>query len=316
MLRFRVRAADGRWAEGTALPVGLVQNFPNRQAALREVDRQGLLVRINCDTLSAGPIRFDALAEFYLNTDYGVDAGRPKSENSVPIVTHYVRDYIIARWGKEIAEHIKTLDVQRWLKSLNKDNGLKWSTIDKIRGLMSRIYKIGIVHERVIKNPVEKVEIPTKSDYRAILITPSLTRAILGLFGDNLLHFTILLTCAATALRASEIIALRWADIIWEEGRIRISKRWAKGKDGDPKTQSSDAYVPLHPVLRVSLEDWHQQTPYPRQDDFVFPSLKSLGRVPISTSIFVADYLRPAALAVGVRIPNGCASGSITSATA
>ena len=309
VLRFRARAAEGSWVEGTPLLVGLVQDFPDKQAALREVDRQGLLVRINCDAPSTGPIRFDALAEFYLKTDYGEDAGRPKSENSIPIVEHYVRDYIIARWGNEIAETIKTLDVQRWLKSLHKVNGLEWPTVDKIRGLMNRIYKVGIVHERSFKNPVEKVEIPTKSNYKAILITPALTRAILGRFGNNLLHFTLLLACAATALRAAELIALRWADILWAEGRIRISKRWAKGKDGKPKTEASDDYVPMHPVLSLSMKEWHQQTPYRKPNDFVFPSMKRLGKVPISASIFVADYLRPAALAVGVVIPKGARFG-------
>src|ERR1035438_5675501 len=138
VLRFRVRSADGRWVEGTSLPVGLVRNLPKREDALREVDRRHLLVQINCDASSVGPIRFDALAEFYLRTDYGDDAGRPKSENSIPIVSHYVRDYLIARWGNEIAEKIKTIDIQRWLKSLHKKNELEWTTVAKIRSLMNR----------------------------------------------------------------------------------------------------------------------------------------------------------------------------------
>ena len=58
-------------------------------------------------------------------------------------------------------------------------------------------------------------------------------------------------------------------------------------------------------VLRVSLEDWHQQTPYPRQDDFVFPSLVRDGKVPISASIFVQDHLRPAAVSAGVVLAKG-----------
>ena len=115
--------------------------------------------------------------------------------------------------------------------------------------------------------------------------------------------------CAATALRASEIIAVRWVDILWDEGKIRISKRWAKGEDGDPKTPASNAFVPMHPVLRESLQDWHRQTPYSKEQDFVFPSLKCSGKVPLSASIFVADHLRPAAIAVGVRIPKGARFG-------
>ena len=172
MLRYRVTAADGRWVEGTPLPVGLVRDLPNREGALREVDKLGLLVRINRDAQTAGPIRFNALAEFYLKTDYGEDAGRPKSDNSIPIVTHYVRDYLIARWGSnELAENIKTLTIQRWLKSLHNDNGLAWPTVAKIRSIMCRIYKVGIVHEKVTRNPVENAETQTMSNYKAILLT-------------------------------------------------------------------------------------------------------------------------------------------------
>ena len=36
-----------------------------------------------------------------------------------------------------------------------------------------------------------------------------------------------------------------------------------------------------------------------------FPSLKAKGRVPLSSSVFVADYLRPAAKAAGVQIHDG-----------
>jgi integrase len=119
------------------------------------------------------------------------------------------------------------------------------------------------------------------------------------------LHFTLVLTCAATALRASEIVALRWSDIRWDEGRVRISKRWAKGKDGKPKTQASDDYVPMHPVLGVSLNDWRKQSPYAKSTDFIFPSFRCNGKAPLSPSTFVADHLRPAAKAAGVPIADG-----------
>jgi integrase len=46
-------------------------------------------------------------------------------------------------------------------------------------------------------------------------------------------------------------------------------------------------------------------SPYARDGDFVFPSLKALGRVPLSASIFVSDHLRPAAKKAGVPIEDG-----------
>jgi integrase len=100
------------------------------------------------------------------------------------------------------------------------------------------------------------------------------------------------------------------SDVRSESGRreARFSakpKRWANGKDGETKTEASDGYVPLHPILSAHLRSWREQSPYAENGDFVFPSLKARGSVPLSASIFVADYLRPAAKKAGAHIENG-----------
>lgn len=302
MLRYRITREDGRRVEHT-LPVGLVRNFPKQQDAWREVDRLGIGVRIN-ETSPPGRVLFRFLAEHYLKADFGEDAARPKSDNTAANMRHIVRDYLVPRFGDEVAEDIKPLDIQRWLKSLHTDRQLAWNTVAKMRGVMSRIYKVGLLHERVSKNPLEHVETRSTTSYRAILITPGQTLAILENL-PNPLHHTLVLTCAATALRASEILALRWPDILWDEGRIRVSKRWARGKDGRTKTEASDGYVPMHSVLARRLRKWQTQTPYGKSTDFVFPSFKAGGRVPLSASAFVADHLRPAAITAGVPIQPG-----------
>jgi integrase len=169
---------------------------------------------------------------------------------------------------------------------------------------MHRIYKIGILHECVAKNPVLHVDTRCKSTYRAIIISPAQTLAILNSL-PAVLHWTLVLTCAAAALRSSEILALRWSGVLWDERRIRVSKRWAKGEDGETKTDASDGYVPLHPVLAGHLRAWQQQTPYAKDADFVFPSMRARGRKPLCSSVFVADYLRAAARKAGVHIEHG-----------
>jgi integrase len=117
--------------------------------------------------------------------------------------------------------------------------------------------QVGVLHEYVSVNPVEHVETRCKTNYRAIVLTPKQTLAILHLL-SNPLHYVLVLTCAATVLRSSEILALRWADILWLEGKIRASKRWAYGKDGETKTEASDGYVPMHPVLAQQLGEWRK----------------------------------------------------------
>jgi integrase len=302
VLRYRVTKPDGKRVEH-GVPVGLVRDFPKEKDAWREVDKLGLLVRIN-DAPDDGRIKFDALAEHYLKADFGADAVRPKSVNTIPIVEHYVRDYLSNRWGREIAGDIKALELQRWLKTLHDEGKLAWTTISKIRGIMLRIYKVGILHELVTANPVAHVETRSKTSYRAIVITPAQTFAILKSL-TSALHFALVLTCAATALRASEILSLRWDDILWEENKIRVSKRWAKGADGETKTEASDGHVPLHPILAEHLREWQSHTPHAKGADFVFPSLRAKGKKPLYASSFVADYLRPAARTAGVAIADG-----------
>ena len=169
---------------------------------------------------------------------------------------------------------------------------------------MLRIYKVGILHELVSKNPAQPVETRSTTNYRAIVITPQQTRSILRTLSSPL-HRILVFTCAATALRSSELLALRWADIRFEDERIRVSKRWLRGKDGATKTASSDGFVPLHPRLGRHLKAWHSRTPYGKDTDFVFPSFKANGRVPLSPSVFVADHLRTAAVGAGVKVPEG-----------
>jgi integrase len=166
--------------------------------------------------------------------------------------------------------------------------------------------KVAIIHKKVSKNPVEGLETSTKTTYRAIKITPAQTLSILRSMLQNVVHFTLVFVVAATALRSSEVLSLRWADILWEERKIRIIKSWKKtGVDGSTKTPSSERDVPMGRVLAHYLREWHKQTPYAKPTDFVFPSIKESGRVPICASVFCADHLRPAAKKAGVVIPDG-----------
>jgi integrase len=303
VLRFREDTGIGARRE-RVIPIGLLRDFPKERDARKEVDRRGLLVEVNAED-PVGRIRFDALASFYLKAEHGADAVRQKSTTTIPIVRHYVKDYLSARWGEQLAEDIKPIDIQRWLVSLHQKQGLSWSTVSKLRGIMLRVYKIGIRFGQVSTNPVAHTEARTKTNYKAVIVTPVQTFTILGKLSGNMLHSTLVLTCAATALRSSEVIALRWADILWNEAKIRVSKRWAKGADGETKTATSNSSVPLHPILAEALKDWHTQTPHAKATDFVFPSLARSGKVPIWASTFVHDYLRPAAIEAGVILVPG-----------
>ena len=216
------------------------------------------------------------LAEYYLKVEFDPEVtASPKSENTKPILEHYVRDILIAKWGDQIAEDIEPLEIQKWFNALHNKEEYGWTTVSKIRGIMNRIFKIGIIHKKVTKNPVEGLATSTKTTYKAIKITPAQTLLILRSVMGNMLHFTLVFVVAATALRSSEVLSLRWADILWEERKIRIVKSWKKtGVDGDTKTPSSERDAPMGRVLTHYLREWHKQTPYAKPTDFVFPSIR------------------------------------------
>lgn len=56
----------------------------------------------------------------------------------------------------------------------------------------------------------------------------------------------------------------------------------------------------MHETIAALLRAWHQETPYSKDSDFVFPSFKLHGKQPRLGSMIVQDYIRPAAVAAGV----------------
>ncbi len=167
VLRYRLKGE-----EQTPLVVGLVENFPTEDEASLEADRLGLRVRINSGNSRAGRARFSELAEYYLKVEFDPEVtASPKSPNTKPILEHYVRDILVAKWGDQIAEDIEPLEIQKWLNALHNKKQYEWTTVSKIRGIMNRIFKIGIIHKKVAKNPVEGLKTSTRTAYRAIKIT-------------------------------------------------------------------------------------------------------------------------------------------------
>lgn len=82
-----------------------------------------------------------------------------------------MRAYLVPRFGTK-SRKISS----RSIFSDGSSRSTRWA---KMRGVMSRMYKVGIPHERVANNPVLHVETRSKTDYNAIVITHEQTLAIL-----------------------------------------------------------------------------------------------------------------------------------------
>jgi integrase len=306
VFRFYVTRYDGKRVEHkTAL--GLVQSIgADESDAWRAVDRQRLRENINQSQPFRGkPRTFDQLAQHYMEHELAEDQSEATIEKAYTTAKTYKRilkKRVLPFFGKRAALSIEPLEVEQWLKQLKKAESLENPTLDKIRKVMTLVYKhgqrFGLIPRDESANPMRWVRQRTISDYRAIIMNPRQAFEILLNIPEP--RRTLVLTDAATALRVSEILGLGWPDLDFEGQVINVRRAYVWGKFKLPKSKASKAPVPMHPLLAGFLLAWRERTPYAKDSDFVFPSFRLKGKKPLSASIMVQKYLRPAAVKAGV----------------
>jgi integrase len=177
-----------------------------------------------------------------------------------------------------------------------------------MRRIMSVVYtraqKYGLVPRSDSSNPVKWVEQSAKSSYKPIVLDPATAAKIFEQLSGFELALTILV--AATGVRISEAMGLKWEDIDYQNKQINLRRVWVSDTIVEKmKTEDSEAPVPLTDLLAKCLRDWQQETVYGRPSDWVFASAQKKGKTPRSSSVLTWDHLRPAAIAAGVKLKKG-----------
>jgi integrase len=92
-----------------------------------------------------------------------------------------------------------------------------------------------------------------------------------GVSDDGLGLTDRMLYLAATmaGLRQGELIALRWQDVDWIAGVIRVRRTFTRGQFGTPKSRRSMRAIPMADRLAGELERHFQRSGYQADDDLV-----------------------------------------------
>jgi integrase len=169
--------------------------------------------------------------------------------------------YIAKSIGEQRIATLTTFEIERRLREL-KRQGLGYDSVRHVRNMLNRACRLARKWSGgVLPNPVADSELPSWSiDQRGEVRAPELeeVQALLATADEDSFDPRIaacLRLLAATGMRRGEACALRWSDVDFEAGAVRIDESIVVASGGaevkGPKTRAS---IRRAAIDRVTLE--------------------------------------------------------------
>ena len=142
VLYFRTtRKSDGRRVENK-IPIGLIRDLPDKRTAWAEVERLHLPIN-PVDSRRGGHIWRPRAALHKTRIDRANRIDPPQSPYDNKRYDSVLRNRLLPKWGNRIALGIEPLEVEEWLTILKREEELENPTLDRLRRVMSLVYRHG-----------------------------------------------------------------------------------------------------------------------------------------------------------------------------
>jgi len=105
---------------------------------------------------------------------------------------------------------------------------------------------------------------------------------------------------AATGLRVSELLALRWGDVDFENLELHVTRSIWHQVVGNCKTEASAKPVPMDGYMAEDLLRWRRQSTYTSDDHYVFASETMRGKQPYWPDNLMKRHIKPVARSIGI----------------
>ena len=221
----------------------------------------------------------------------------PKRADTRRAYEVWLNNHILPTWGDRLLNEVQARPVELWLGTL----ALAPKSKAHIRGVLSLLWDYAMWRGEVPtqRNPMELVTIrgATKRKRQPRSLTVDEFRS----FAQNLAEpfHTIALLCVCLGLRISECLALRWSDVDWLNGKLRVERGIVSQQVDEVKTAESRRRMSIDACLLNVLKAWKQTTQFPNSEDWMFASPVQLGRLPWSYDQIWRVYQK-AAKAAGI----------------
>ena len=277
-----------RWRDQTVnrkQQIGTVEQFPTKSAAMKGCE----FLRANINRETRSPRNVAELVTHYVENEL---------PNKSPYTQEVYEEFIVSRitpeWGTFILSDVRTVDVEKWLRTLPLAPGTK----AKIRNLMHAIFNHAMRWEFFDRNPITLVRQSAKRTRIPDVLTVEEIGKLLRELSEP--WKTAVYVALVTGFRISELLGLQWSDVNFKEAEINLCRGIVRQHIGNMKTEASRKPVPLDAGLADVLASWRKACPYNQDSDFIFASPDKKGLQPYWPTAGMEDHVRPAALRAGI----------------
>ncbi len=226
------------------------------------------------DTELRAPVddRVDVAEAGELLLEHLESLGRKRS--TVGEYRSYIEVHLAPFFGQLALDKVTPARVEAFIAAKRREGRATKSILNYL-GLLHSIFDFAERRGLVRENPVKHVDKPERPgatpDIRFLDDTE--LDALIAAVPDDMRGPTeraVYLTAAMTGLRQGELLGLRWQDIDWTAGRVRVRRSFVRGEFGTPKSRRSSRSVPLADEVAGELERHFQRSAYQADGDLVF----------------------------------------------
>lgn len=239
-----------------------------RAQAERELRRAIEEVRI---PTSAQHVGVEEAAQSYVRY---LETVRERKRSTIQDYEIILRRHLIPYFGDKPIERITRDDIGAYVQTKLRAGLARQTVINQIN-LLHGVLAYATSRGWIAQNPAANVERPRRRsrdpDIRFLEVEE--LEALLRAVPDGprgAVERVLYLTAAMTGLRQGELVALRWRDVDWRAGIVRVRRSYTRGEFGTPKSRRSSRGVPMADRVAADLERHFQRSAFQGDDDLVF----------------------------------------------
>lgn len=193
-----------------------------------------------------------------------------REDTTMAAIDVAIRCHLEREFGPRYMDEIDSDDIEAWMAKELKKYSPK--SVKNWRSVANSLWEFAVKKKMASVNVVAQTEAPyVPKNEKIDVMTWADIIAVRDAFPDTpmgrLNSLATLLACRC-GLRESEVIALKWSEVMWDTGWLRVIEGHVRGKTKLPKGKKG-RITPMPDIVKVALRDHFETTPFNAPDDLV-----------------------------------------------